>query len=197
MADEKAPERSPEPSDVTVRSVTISVLPAVKRPPPQERLAGVGVPRRASTLLAAAAALVALGAIVATGFQRSPTARPVRANRIGAQELRRPSRAAALEYPYPLRCASMAISAIDPVYVAEVERANGCRGYSRYVRASLHRVSGGWRLVLDEGQLFRSNIGGAYRVSLGCLSLAVAFHDPTFVGPDRATCIRGRPVWLP
>jgi hypothetical protein len=88
------------------------------------------------------------------------------------------------EYPYPLRCRSMAISEINPAYVAEVERANGCTGSSRQVTASFHRVRGGWTLRLDEGP------------SIGCLSLAVVMHDPKFMGPERATCIRGRVSWL-
>jgi hypothetical protein len=179
MADEKAPERSAGPFDVTVVSVS-PVLPAIQRRPLRERLAGVGV----RTFVAAAAACAALGAIVAIGLQSSQAGRPAGANRAGPHGAQRPWRAAAFEYQYPLRCMSMGISNINPIYVAEVERANGCAGYSRDVTASFQRTDGRWTLVLGEG------------LSLGCLSLAVVIHDPTFIGPDRAVCSRGRLAWL-
>jgi hypothetical protein len=189
MAEETTPERSAEPSDVTVISVTVSVPLAARRHPLRERLAAVRVPWPA---VVAVAALAALGWIVAAGLPSSHTRRPARASRTAVQHGRTPP--TALDYPYPLRCLSMTISAINPVYVAEVERANRCWGYSRSVTASFHRVDGRWRLMLDNGQLFETN---RPVTSLGCLSLSVAIHDPTFVGPDRAICMRGQPVWLP
>ena len=192
MAEEKAPERSVGPSDVEVISVTISVLPADERRQLLERLAGVGVLGRGRAFLAAGVVLAALGAIVAIGSESSHGRAP-RADRADLQGTRA-SRAPAFGYPYPPRCMSMTISDIKPVYVAEVERANGCVGYDGSVTASFHRAHGSWTLRLGEPQLFASNSLPAS--SLGCLTLAVVIHDPSFMGPDQAMCARGHPVWL-
>jgi hypothetical protein len=89
---------------------------------------------------------------------------------------------------------SLAISNVNPVYVAEIERANGCAGYSPYVTASFQRRDGRWTLALGGGQFVGSPSVG--RGSFGCFTLAVVIRDPTFMGPDRAICTRGRPAWL-
>ncbi|MBV9423947.1 MAG: hypothetical protein JOZ98_13615 [Solirubrobacterales bacterium] len=64
----------------------------------------------------------------------------------------------AAAYGYPSRCLRVTISASDPnAATARVNRAGPCARYRGYVDASFHRIDGGWRLVLDEGQLFVPN----------------------------------------
>lgn len=66
--------------------------------------------------------------------------------------------AIAAAFGYPQRCLAITISATNPDYAnAHLEREHGCGNYHGYVNASLHRVDGVWRLVLDEGQLFVPN----------------------------------------
>lgn len=124
MAEEKAPGRSVGPTDVEVISVTISVLPADERRPLKERLAGLGVLGRGRAFVAAGVALAALGAIVAAGSESSHGRRPPRVDRADLNGTRS---ASVSGYPYPLRCISMTISDIKPVYVAEARRAAALR----------------------------------------------------------------------
>ncbi len=66
--------------------------------------------------------------------------------------------AVAAAYGYPARCLRVTISASDPTAAsARVARTGPCARYRGYVDASFHWIDGGWRLVLDEGQLFVPN----------------------------------------
>lgn len=162
MADKGTPARSPEPSGVTVTFIP----PAISDSSRRERLASI-VPRRARSPLGVALALAALAAIVPTALEISQTTRPADADRGQVQSVQRAARAAiaaggaiagAFGYPYPRRCLTITISASSPDFArARVDRSGGCEHYRGYVNASFHFVDGGWRLVLDEGQLFVPN----------------------------------------
>lgn len=206
MAREETPERPTRPPEVIVISITVMDPPPVQARPLRERLAGIGVPHGALTAVAVTLALAALGSIIMTavlssGARRSAGAR--RTERVEGGE--RAAIAGALGYPYPLRCLTITISATNPDFArADVDRTNWCGRYHGYTNASLHRVDGAWRLVLDEGQLFVPNsllsgsgaVGAAYRYPLGCLSAAIALHDPRFARAafDRTICTRPRPA---
>jgi hypothetical protein len=231
MAEKGTPVRSPEPSEVRVTFVPSPVRDRARG----ERLAGV-VPRGARTPVAVALALAALAAIVPAALRVGGTTRPAGARRAQVQSVERAVRAAvaaggaiagAFGYPYPRRCLTITISAGSPDFArASVDRSAGCGRYHGYVNASFHLVDGGWRLVLDEGQLFVPNsrltpcaagpagcargggpAGGdrsqngtlgpgrarpAYPYPLGCVSIAIALHDPRFARAhfDRTVCIR-------
>lgn len=153
MASEETPERlTPSP-----RAVVISIT--VTEPPPRgtglrERLSRIVVPRRALAVVAVALALAAVGAILATALRGTEATR--RAEQLPPGQVA--AIAGQLGYPYPLRCLAITISPSDPDYArADVERTDACARYHGYVNASLHRVDGAWRLVLDEGQLFVPN----------------------------------------
>ena len=187
MAREETPERSTRPPEVVVISITVMDPPPVRGRPLRERLAGISVLRRALLAVAVVLALAALGAIVTNALQSSRTTPPAGAR--PAQQVQSGERAeiaGALGYPYPLRCLTITISASNPDYArADVDRTNGCGRYRGYINASLHRVDGAWRLVLDEGQLFVPN---------RCLSPVIALHDPRFARGhfDRTICMRVR-----
>jgi hypothetical protein len=158
MGQERTPERSIAPADVTVLMVTVTVVPPVRDRSLRRRLTGFGVLHGARIALAVALALAALGAIIAAELQSSRTSRPVGARRGQAHDAARAAIAAAFGYPYVLRCLTITISASDPDYArANVDRTNGCAHYRGYINASFHRVDGRWRLVLDEGQPFVPN----------------------------------------
>jgi hypothetical protein len=231
MAEEGTPTRSPEPSEVTVTFVS----PPVRDRAGGARLAGV-VPRGARAVVGVALAVAALGVVIPAALQVSGTGRPAVARRARVQSVERAERAAvaagaaiarAFGYPYPRRCLTITISARSPDFArASVDRSAGCGRYRGYVNASFHLVGGGWRLVLDEGQLFVPNsrlapcaagragcpraggpAGGngsrsgtpgsegarpAYAYPLGCVSIAIALHDPRFGHArfDRTVCTR-------
>jgi hypothetical protein len=116
------------------------------------------VNRRARVGLVLALVFGALGAIIGAAAQSSRTSRPDAARSAQVPAAERAAIAAALGYPYPLRCLTITTSAGDPDYArANVDRTSGCGPYHGYLNASLHRVDGAWRLVLDEGQLFVPN----------------------------------------
>ena len=62
-------------------------------------------------------------------------------------------------YPKQFNAGDWALeSTSNPEYArAAVDRTKGCGRYHGYLNASLDRVDGTWRLVLDEGQLFVPN----------------------------------------
>lgn len=138
-------------------SITVTDVPPVRARPFGERLAGIRVRHVARTAAAVALVLAAtLGITLALqSGQKSRRAGAPRARVSGAE---RTAIAAALGYPYPVRCLTITISDTNPDYaLANVDRTNGCGRYHGYLNASLHRVDGAWRLLLDEGQLFVPN----------------------------------------
>jgi hypothetical protein len=119
----------------------------------------LGAHRRAVLAVAAAVVLAAAGAIIGSTVGGRRTTRPP-GLRPGQHVYHGAIRAiaGALGYPYPERCLTIRIASSDPDYAsAEVGRTDGCGRYRGYTNASLHRVDGKWRLVLDEGQLFVPN----------------------------------------
>jgi len=121
--------------------------------------------RGAVALLVGAGALGAgAGALGLATSAAGPALHTGRAIRPGGDALARLSGAeraaiaAALGYPYPLRCLRITVAAGSPDYArVNVERPDGCGRYRGYLNATLHRIGGSWRLVLDEGQLFVPN----------------------------------------
>jgi hypothetical protein len=151
MAGEATPERPTRPPELTVISITILGPPPRRGRPLRERLSRI----TALAVVALTLAVAALAAIVTTAMLRGESSRPTLAQVPRAQ---RAEIAAALGYPYPLRCLSITISAGAPDFArADIDRTNGCGRYRGYVNASLHRAGGAWRLTLDEGQLFVPN----------------------------------------
>jgi hypothetical protein len=168
------------------------------------RLARAPLVLYAAVVLATVMALAALVAHVlqagGTSAATRPTALPRRAD----------AAALAAAFGYPARCLSIAVSAADPDYaIVHVERTGACGNYRGYVNASFHRVAGAWRLIFDEGQLFVPNSlltplragsrrGGAVSdYPLGCVSVAIALHDPRFARADfdrTLRCGRSRPT---
>jgi hypothetical protein len=148
--------RSPE---AIVVSITVKNPQRSRARPLGERLTGISVPRRRLAALVIVLVLVAVGAGVTSELPGDGTARSAtfgRAERVTGGE--RAAIAGALGYPYPLRCLTITIAAGEPDYArADVDRTHGCGRYRGYTNASLHRVGGAWRLVLDEGQLFVPN----------------------------------------
>jgi len=165
MAEKETAARSSKPPEVTVTFVS----PPVSGHPRRKRLTDM-VPRWARNAVGAALALAALGAIIAVALQPSRTTRPAgeRVAQVqGAEKAVMADRAAiaaraaiagAIGYPYPRRCLTITISPGIPDFArASVDRTAGCGRYRGYLNASFHLVDGGWRLVLDEGQLFVPN----------------------------------------
>src|SRR5438105_8374692 len=154
MAKEKTPERSAGSPEVIVISITETQLSAVRGSPLSRRLAG----SRTRVALAIALASGVLGTIVATAVHNGARSRSTGAHHAQPQPAEKAAIAAALGYPYPPRCLTVAISTSNPEYArAAVDRTKGCGRYHGYLNASLDRVDGTWRLVLDEGQLFVPN----------------------------------------
>jgi hypothetical protein len=164
MAEKETAARASRPPEVTVTFVVPPVSGHRRG-----RLTDV-VPRGARKAVGATLALAALGSIVAVALQTSQTTRP--AGERGAQVrgaeravvadraaiAARSAIAGAFGYPYPRRCLTITISAENPDFArASVDRTAGCARYRGYLNASFHLVDGGWRLVLDEGQLFVPN----------------------------------------
>jgi hypothetical protein len=155
MAGEATPERSARPTEVTVISITMAGPPPRRGRPLREQLSRIAVRHKALTALAVTLAVAALATIGATSLERGGPSRPTAVQVPAGQ---RAQIAAALGYPYPLRCLSITISTGAPDYArADIDRTNGCGRYRGYINASLHRVGGAWRLTLDEGQLFVPN----------------------------------------
>jgi hypothetical protein len=151
MAGEATTERPTRPPELTVISITILGPPPRRGQPLRERLSRI----TALAVVALTLAVAALAAIIGAPLLRGEPGRPTAAQVPRAQ---RAKIAAALGYPYPLRCLSIAISTGAPDYArADIDRTNGCGRYHGYINASLHRVNGSWRLTLDEGQLFVPN----------------------------------------
>ncbi len=144
-----------EPPDVDVISITVTKLPQTLGRPLRKRLVAI----RVLTAIAIAIAGAGLGAIIASTLQRNRTNAAASTGRARVPVGERTAIAAALGYPYPPRCLTITISDSSPDYArVNVNRTSGCGRYRGYVNSSLHRVDGGWRLVLDEGQLFVPNI---------------------------------------
>lgn len=158
MANERTPERSTGPPEVVVISITAVEPPPVRGRRIGGRLAGIKMGHGARMALAIVLVFGALGAIVAATGRTTRTGRSTGARRAQVQGGERAAIAAALGYPYPLRCLTITIFAGTPNYArTEVDRTNGCGRFHGYLNASLDRVDGAWRLVLDEGQLFVPN----------------------------------------
>lgn len=139
-------------------SVTVTDLPRARGRLLRERLAAIRVRHRSRAAVAVALALAALVALSAPGAQRDRTSQPAGSGPVRVPAGERHAIATALGYPYPLRCLMITMSDSSVDYArANVERTNGCGRYRGYLNASLHRVHGAWRLVLDEGQLFVPN----------------------------------------
>ncbi len=152
------PRRSTGPPEVVVVSITVTELPPAGARPLRGRLGTTRVHHRARIALGMVLALAALAAMIVLGAQSNRVSRPVGGGRARVPAGERRAIAAALGYPYPPRCLTITIldSRVDYAR-ANVDRANGCGRYRGYVNASLGRVDGVWRLVLDEGQLFVPN----------------------------------------
>lgn len=180
-----------------VTSVTVVDLPQARARPIRALYARIGgVPRRARLAIAVAVGSVALAAI---GLIAWPGGGDGGRRVLALQPGERVAIANGLGYPYPLHCLTIAVFADNPSYAnAEIDRTSGCAPYRGYINATLHRVDGRWRLVLDEGQLYvpnergtspspGSNAGGN---PLGCLSPATLARDPSFAsaGFDRGVC---------
>lgn len=184
MAREKAPAAPIAPSEATVLAVTVTVRPSGRARSQRPDLRH-GTLRRRAGLALVLAALTLVGVTALSAGTNTLPAPPPRAAAIAAA------------FGYPTRCLTIAVSVVDPDYArAAINHANGCERYHGYVNASLHRVHGDWRLILDEGQLFVPNrlLAPRYRFPLGCLSLAIALHDPRLARPgsDRLVCNRAR-----
>ncbi|HTX32843.1 MAG TPA: hypothetical protein VMD09_15775 [Solirubrobacteraceae bacterium] len=177
---------------MVVTSITVVDLPD-ERPRP---LARINLSPRHVALALGGAGLLAIAAIALAVFLTGGSTGAHRASVLPLAERR--AIAGALGYPYPLRCLTIAVSADDPDYAtAEIDRRTGCGQYRGYIYASLHRVGGGWRLLLDEGQLYIGNLlsgppttGNAY--PLGCLSAQTLAQVPAFAraGLARGVCAR-------
>jgi hypothetical protein len=206
---EHDPERLPGrvsvgPADLpSPVSITVTVAPTARAHRIQMIRARMARRRRwlSAGVAVAAVTSVALPAVLGLPgdrtMQRDRTIQRDRTNHLARAAAPSPwsadAAAVAAAFGYPRRCLRIAISAADPDYAtAHVDRTGTCGAYRGYLNASLHRVGGVWRLVLDEGQLFvpnallspgagRSTTGGATPgSSLGCVSIGVAFHDPRF-----------------
>jgi hypothetical protein len=137
------------PSDV---QITITVRPRADPTLPGQLAAALA---RRRTKLAVALAGVAVAATIAGALEGDRAV----AGDAGAAAAPGAQRAAiAAAYGYPLRCLSITVSASNRAYAtARLDRRPGCERYDGYVNASFHHIGGGWRLVLDEGQLFVPN----------------------------------------
>ena len=155
MASEATPQRATGLPEVTVISITMVGPPPARGRPLRERLPRIIVRHRALAAVAVTLAVAALAATIASALWG---AAPVRSTAAQLPAGQRTQIAAALGYPYPLRCLSITVSPGAPDYArADIDRTNGCGRYHGYINASLHRVGGAWRLTLDEGQLFVPN----------------------------------------
>jgi hypothetical protein len=106
----------------------------------------------------AAVAIVLAALVIALELNGGQPTRAVGARHAELTDVQRTAIAAALGYPYPLRCVTITIYDTSPGWArANIDHANGCGRYHGYLNASLHQVDGAWRLVLDEGQLFVPN----------------------------------------
>jgi hypothetical protein len=158
MEAEGAPRRSVARPDAVVISVTVTVTdaPSGCRRRFREQLPGIRLHRLARAAAAAVVVLATLG--ITLDAQGSQKTRPAATRRAQPSQRERTAIASALGYPYPLRCLKITISDSNGAYArANVDRTSGCVRYHGYLNASLHRVDGAWRLLLDEGQLFVSN----------------------------------------
>lgn len=145
------PIRADPLPEVDVISITITERPRVRGGQHGGRLA-------ARTVIAMALISASLVAVIAAAVQTTGTSRSAEASHSQVSSSERKAIAAALGYPYPLRCLTITISAASADYaLANVNRTSRCARYRGYLNASLHRVDGAWRLVLDEGQLFVPN----------------------------------------
>ena len=195
-------ERPARPPGMIVTSITVVDLTQGHPRPLRSRLARLGVRRGALLAVVLAAGLVAVAAIALTGLLSGRTTRPPGGH--PAPQLTTSERVAIAEavgYAYPLRCLTIAVFADDRDYAtAELARGNGCARYHGYIYATLHRVDGAWRLVLDEGQLYlaKSALPATDSVGVGyppdCLSAQTLLRDPMFAsaGFSRGVCARPR-----
>lgn len=186
-------ERSGRPPGMVVTSITVVDLTPVRRHPLRAQLAAIRVHRGALVGLILAAVLIAGGAIALTGWTTGPSEAQ---GTPGLPASERAAIARALGHPYPLRCLTIAVFADDPDYAtAQIDTSSSCARYRGHIYASLHRIHGTWRSVLDEGQLYIAGDSGATGARavgypLGCLSAKTLIHDPTFAhaGFDRGVC---------
>jgi hypothetical protein len=178
-----------------VTSITVVDLTPARRRPLLARLTAIRIRRGGVVAIVLAAGLVAVVAFVLSGrpSQVHHAAEPGYGERAAV--------ARALGYPYPLRCLTIAVFADDPTYAtAEIDQSNSCARYRGDIYASLHRIDGTWRLILDEGQLYvdesavpTAGSGGA-GYPLGCLSARTLRQDRAFAsaGSDRGVCAQPR-----
>jgi hypothetical protein len=156
METEDASRRSNRLQGVVVVSITVTSPTPVRGASFRRRLASVHVRHTVRALVAVAIVLAGLG--IALALPDSQNSRAAGARRARLSDADRTAIAEALGYPYPLRCLTITIDDSSPAYArANVDRTSGCGRYHGYLNASLHRVDGAWRLVLDEGQLFVPN----------------------------------------
>jgi hypothetical protein len=156
MATDEAPGSSDGRPELVSVSITVTGVTPLRAWWFGGRPAVVRPARGAPAAAVAAVVLAALG--VAVALPGGPRRRPAEARPPLVPAAERTAIAAALGYPYPLRCLTITTYGGSPAYArANVDRTNGCGRYHGYVNASLHRVDGTWRLVLDEGQLFVPN----------------------------------------
>lgn len=108
-------------------------------------------------MVIAAAVLVGVpGVVISSAPHHNP--RGIQTSTRAAQAQSADTAGVAAAYGYPARCLRVTTSASDPTAAsARVARTGSCARYRGYVDASFHWIDGGWRLVLDEGQLFVPN----------------------------------------
>jgi hypothetical protein len=192
MGKQETPDPSARPPGMIVTSITVVDLPRRRADPRRARLTR----RRARLAIVAAIGVAAVAAIVVVAL---PGGGASGRRALALQPGERAAIADGLGYPYPLHCLTIAVFADNPDYAnAELDRTGGCQTYHGYINATLHRVDGRWRLVLDEGQLYVPDERGAVSRAgpssvgnpLGCVSPATLVHDPSFasMGLDRGVC---------
>lgn len=130
MGSKQLPEPSSEIADVRVQAIAITVVPAVHGHSLRRRLARVKVRHRARVVLSVAFALAALGTLIATTWPSGSASRRGSAGVHRARAGEKAAIAAAFDYPYPLRCLTITVSASDPDFArAFVDRTKGCGEY--------------------------------------------------------------------
>jgi hypothetical protein len=156
METEDPPRGSDALPDAVVISITITSLTPVRGESFRQRLSRLRVGHLARIFVAVAVVLAGLGVTLALLGSHKSRADGARLARLSDAE--RTAIAGAIGYAYPLRCLTITTYDSSPAYArANVDRTNGCGRHHGYLNASLHRVDGAWRLVLDEGQLFVPN----------------------------------------
>jgi hypothetical protein len=222
MAKEKAPERSTVPSEATVMTVTITVPPQVRRRPLRERVRGIGVLHRPRTALAVALGLAAQGALIATAMQSSRTRAHAqdseRAAIAAAFGYPYPPRCLTVtisasnpdyarvtvarrkgcgRYHGYVNASFHQVVGMWRLVLDEGQLfvANGLLTACRAGRAGCARSGGTSGGKGSQSRTVGSGkVAAEFRYRLGCLSLAIALHDPRFARAefDRTVCTRAQ-----